>query len=186
MILFQDEKLSVRMLTEEDAFQLSKWLSDDRVLEYYEGRDRPHDLKLVMKNFFEDRDNITQCIVQYDRQDIGYIQFYPIENDEKIKYGYKDEKEVVYGMDQFIGEVDHLNKGIGTQLVKATVDYILRERNANKIIMDPQVWNERAIKCYEKCGFMKKKYLEQHEWHEGEYRDCWLIELDEIIIGGKI
>jgi aminoglycoside 6'-N-acetyltransferase len=42
--------------------------------------------------------------------------------------------------------------------------------------MVPQAWNERALRCYEKCGFVKKIFLKQHEWHEGEYRDCWLIE----------
>ena len=41
---------------------------------------------------------------------------------------------------------------------------------------DPQAWNERAIRCYEKCGFKKVKLLPKHELHEGEYRDCWQIE----------
>ncbi len=42
--------------------------------------------------------------------------------------------------------------------------------------MDPQAWNTRALRVYEKNGFKKKKYLEKHEMHEGELRDCWLIE----------
>lgn len=46
----------------------------------------------------------------------------------------------------------------------------------DKIVMDPQAWNERALRVYEKGGFVKKKYLEKHEMHEGELRDCWLIE----------
>jgi aminoglycoside 6'-N-acetyltransferase len=176
MMLFQEETIKVRVLTEEDALLLTKWLSDKRVLEFYEGRDRPHDLELVRKHFFEDRDNISQCIIQYNEKDIGYIQFYPITDEEREKYGYIEENEEIYGMDQFIGEVDCWNKGIGSELVKATVHYILRERNANKIVMDPQAWNTRALRCYEKCGFIKKKYLEKHELHEGQYRDCWLIE----------
>lgn len=175
-MLFQEGKLSLRMLSEEDAVQLSQWLSDERVLEYYEGRDRPHDINLIMKHFFEDRNNITQCVVQYDKTDIGYIQFYPIEIEEREKYGYTVESGIIYGMDQFIGEVDYWNKGIGTKLVKSAVDYIMREKNANRIVMDPQTWNERALRCYEKCGFVKKILLEKHEWHEGEYRDSWLIE----------
>jgi aminoglycoside 6'-N-acetyltransferase len=175
-MLFQEREIGLRYLVQEDELLLSKWLTDEKVLEFYEGRDRPHDLKLVRKHFFEDRECITQCIIQYDQRDIGYIQFYPITNEEKEIYGYIEDSDVIYGMDQFIGEVEYWNKGIGSKLVGATVDYILREIKANKIVMDPQAWNTRAIRCYEKCGFIKKKYLEKHEYHEGQYRDCWLIE----------
>lgn len=41
-------------------------------------------------------------------------------------------------------------------------------RGIGQHLMDPQAWNERAIACYEKCGFRKVKLLPQHEWHEGE------------------
>lgn len=53
MILIQQNKLTVRTLTEEDAFLLVKWLSNPVVLEYYEGRDRVHDLELVKKHFLK-------------------------------------------------------------------------------------------------------------------------------------
>lgn len=144
MILFQEGKLSVRVLTDEDASQLSTWLSDERVLAYYECRDRPHDLDLVKKHFYNTQDNLSRCIIQYEQQEIGYIQFYPIDVEEREKYGYINESEIIFGMDQFIGEVEFWDKGIGTKLINATVE--------------------------------KRKLLEKHEWNEGEYRDCWLIE----------
>ncbi len=42
--------------------------------------------------------------------------------------------------------------------------------------MDPQCRNARAIACYEKCGFKKIRILPRHEMHEGEMRDCQLVE----------
>lgn len=176
MILFQQNELSVRQLTNQDAPLLVKWLSDPRVLEFYEGRDRPHDLELVRKHFYEDRDTIRQNIIQYNGKDIGYIQYYPITKEEREVYGYKDDREIIYGMDQFIGEVEYWNKGIGTQLIKAMTEYLITKDGVQKIVMDPQAWNHRALRCYEKCGFIKKKYLPKHEWYEGEMRDCWLME----------
>ena len=68
------------------------------------------------------------------------------------------------------------NKGIGTKLVSSVVEYLIREKGADRIVMDPQTWNERAIHCYEKCGFEKVKLLPKRELHEGAYRDCWLME----------
>lgn len=36
--------LKIRALSPNDTAHLVKWLSDERVLTYYEGRDRPHEL----------------------------------------------------------------------------------------------------------------------------------------------
>jgi aminoglycoside 6'-N-acetyltransferase len=178
MILFQENEISIRSLEPEDAALLVKWLSNPSVLEYYGGRDRPHDMEIVKKHFFEDREGITQCIIQYRFKDIGYIQFYLIEEDEIEKYEYKEYEGKIFGMDQFIGETDYWNQGIGSLIIKETVKYLIVNKDANKIVMDPQAWNTRAIWVYEKNGFIKKKYLEKHEMHEGQLRDCWLIEYE--------
>ncbi|MNN49917.1 Bifunctional AAC/APH [compost metagenome] len=79
-------------------------------------------------------------------------------------------------MDQFIGKPSFWNRGIGSQLVRETVQCLLEVKQASKIVMDPQCWNQRALHVYEKNGFRRKKLLPRHEWHEGELRDCWLIE----------
>lgn len=59
------------------------------------------------------------------------------------------------------------------------VNYLTTHQKADKIVMEPQAWNKRALRVYEKCGFVKKKYLTSHEWHEGAYRDCWVMEYRE-------
>lgn len=178
MILFQEQELSIRKLDDRDADLLLKWLTDPEVLKYYGGRDRPYDMDLVHQHFYDKNVEETRCIILYGESEIGYIQFYEIDNEEKEKFGYQDFKDKIYGMDQFIGETPYWNKGIGTQLIKETVKYLSNHKNAVKVIMDPQAWNSRALRVYEKNGFMKKKFLKKHEWHEGEHRDCWLIEFD--------
>lgn len=178
MLITQSQNIKIRLLLDEDDQLLTRWLSDPVVLQYYEGRDRPHDLALVRKHFYEDRDRIISGIIQYRDQDIGYIQTYLIDQEERELYGYKDNHDVIYGMDQFIGEPAYWNKGIGTELITLMIAYLIEEKQANRIVMDPQAWNERAIHVYEKCGFTKQKLLPKHEWHEGEYRDCWLMEYE--------
>lgn len=175
-IVYQVGKLAVRLLQTEDEQLLVKWLSDPEVLQYYEGRDQPHDLELVRAHFYNQDDEAARCVVEYDGRPIGYIQFYELETEERAKYGYADHGEIIYGTDQFIGETDCWNRGIGSQLVKSMTAYLIQEKHARKIVMDPQAWNERALSCYEKCGFKRVKKLPQHELHEGQMRDCWLIE----------
>ncbi|MBO9129414.1 GNAT family N-acetyltransferase [Bacillus sp. 165] len=168
-------KLNIRELTESDKSLLVQWLSNPLVLQYYEGRDNPHDIKKVSEHFYQRDNDVTGCIIEFENKAIGYIQFYLLESEFKKEYGY-NESETIYGTDQFIGEAECWNKGIGTQVVKLMIAYLIQHKYADKIVMDPQAWNQRALSCYEKCGFKKVKYLPQHEYHEGKYQDCWLIE----------
>ena len=50
------------------------------------------------------------------------------------------------------------------------------EKGANAVILDPHADNPRAIRCYEKVGFKKIKFLPKHELHDGEKVDCYLME----------
>jgi aminoglycoside 6'-N-acetyltransferase len=178
-IIFENNKLIVRRIEQSDAELITRWLSDPEVLQYYEGRDYPQDLELVKKHYIDMDDNETRCIVQYDHVEIGYIQYYPVDEDGKKEYDCTDLEGSIYGMDQFIGEVDYWNKGIGQLLVQSTIDHLTKVLKVDKVVMDPQAWNVRAISCYEKCGFEKVKLLPKHEWHEGEMRDCWLMVYSE-------
>jgi len=63
------------------------------------------------------------------------------------------------------------------------VKYVRENLGANQIIMDPQAWNTRAIRCYEKAGFRKLKWLPNHELHEGQWRDCWLMVFPQEVEG---
>lgn len=175
-MLFQNDKLSVRLLELKDDSLIVKWLSDPSVLEFYEGRDNVFDLEKVHEKFYDREPGVVRCIVEFDKIPIGYIQYYQVDSDERKLYGYTEVPDVIYGMDQFIGEVTYWNNGIGTLLVNSMVEFLVKQNHVDRVVMDPQTWNERAIRCYEKCGFNKVKLLPKNELHEGEYRDCWLIE----------
>lgn len=166
--------LLVRKIEKRDNVLIAKWLSDPEVLEFYEGRDNAFDLEKVNKVFFVNDDNEVKCIVEFKGKAIGYIQYYQLDQQTKKDYGYLDEH--IYGIDQFIGEVEYWNKGIGTVLIKSMVHYLIEYKKAERVVMDPQLRNTRAMKCYEKCGFKKIKILPKHELHEGVHQDCWLIE----------
>ncbi|WAH39182.1 GNAT family N-acetyltransferase [Alicyclobacillus dauci] len=156
---------------------LHKWLNDPRVLAFYEGRDRPHDMDMIRARFLTktDASRVLGCLVSWEGTPVGYVQAYPVTVDKQL-YGYSDQLRV-YGMDQFLGEPEIWNQGIGTVLVREVSDWLLRQRGADYVVMDPRVDNLRAIHVYEKCGFKKVKLLPQRELHEGIYHDCWLMEL---------
>ncbi len=96
MIIYKEEKLVVRQLEVKDAETLGKWLTDPKVLQYYEGRDRPHDLELIREHFYNRDGDVKGCIIEYDEVDIGYIQFYPIDEEEVREYGYSEFNGIIY------------------------------------------------------------------------------------------
>jgi RimJ/RimL family protein N-acetyltransferase len=52
-----------------------------------------------------------------------------------------------------IGEKDYLGKGYGTEAMNLLLDFGFNIRNLHSIRLLVYSYNERAIKCYEKCGF---------------------------------
>lgn len=185
-------ELRLRKLLESDIPLMSRWLSDPRVLEFYEGRDRPHDEDMIREHYWApDRDDISQCIVEWRDRPIGYQQFYPSYVSEKGAYGYQPEDDV-WGMDQFIGEPELWNQGIGTILVRLVATHLKARAPDRVVTTDPLVTNPRAIRCYEKAGFQRVRLLPQHELHEGAWRDGWLmvfragVKTDADAKGGKM
>jgi aminoglycoside 6'-N-acetyltransferase len=108
---------------------------------------------------------------------LGYLQYYHLAElpENETKQYCLETVDRVYGIDIFIGEPDYWSQGIGTKILSSAVDYIFAHLSALSIAIDPDVKNLRAIRCYEKCGFVKVKLLPQHQIHEGKYQDCWLM-----------
>ena len=131
---------------------------------------------MIEEAFYSEDIKETRCIIEHAQKPIGYIQFYPISDEQCEEYGYANLQETIFGTDQFIGETKYWGQGIGKVLMKLMINFLITVKGAQKIILDPQSWNERAIKCYEKSGFRKVKLLPKQELHEGEFKDCWLME----------
>lgn len=165
---------------ESDYKLMAKWLSDEGVLEFYQGRDKPSTIEEIRKKYgprTRGESYVSSCIIEFEEKSIGYIQYYPTQNDEKKICGY-EENELIYGVDLFIGEVEYQDRGVGSQVISTLIDYIKTSIKPEKIIIDPRVSNKRAIRCYEKCGFIPKKILKENELHEGVYCDNLVMEIN--------
>jgi aminoglycoside 6'-N-acetyltransferase len=158
----------------DDYALLSRWLTDERVLAFYEGRDNPFPVEKIKAKYAPRvlaADGVTPCFMEYERRPIGYLQFYPA---DAAEYAF-EEPGKIFGVDLFIGEVSHWGKGCGTQFLRMLLNYLFEQRGADWVILDPHIDNLRAIRCYEKAGFRKLKLLRAHELHEGQQVDCWLM-----------
>ena len=182
--LVWEHDLAIRRMRDDDAdYQvMARWLTDPRVLEFYEGRDNPFTIDRIREEYSPRvlaLEQVTPCLLVLEDSPIGYVQFYPVAKGSRSEYGLLPEAKVdnVYATDQFIGAERLWNRGLGSRAVALLLQYLFHVEGAAKVILDPHVCNLRAIRCYEKCGFRRVKVLPAHELHEGEYRDAWLMEV---------
>jgi aminoglycoside 6'-N-acetyltransferase len=186
-VLISDGELSIRLMRDElaDYEIMAKWLSDPRVLEFYEGRDHPMPLEQIQSEYapyIHGEEDVTPCLIVLQSAAIGYIQFYLVGEESRNSYGLAADECLasVYGIDQFLGEVSCWNRGLGRRSVSLLLRYLFQTKGARKVILDPHVTNLHAIRCYEKCGLRKVKILPAHELHEGVLRDSWLMEASSV------
>lgn len=185
-LLAQIGSIALRPMRDDldDYARMAHWLTDERVLAFYGGRDRPRPLAVVITQYRPricGESPVVACFILHANEPIGYVQYYrlieQLSDVDRAAYG-AWVTEASYGFDIFIGEPAYWGKGCGTQAVAVLVDYLFRQRGATWVTVDPRVDNPRAICCYEKAGFRKVKVLPKHEHHEGADHDGWLMVME--------
>lgn len=62
------------------------------------------------------------------------------------------------------------DKGYGTEALEALVDALFQKLNLHRIWLRVRSENARAIRCYEKVGFVKEGTLRDDHYHGGKWR----------------
>ena len=127
-----------------------KWCSQEFIYKWFEQRKLSYE---EIENKYKNKilSNQQQLFfINYNENKIGFVQIYKYDDKKSetlIKY------DSIYEYDIFIGEQKYLSKGIGTLIVKYVNNYIYENYLCDFIVLRPFKRNERAVKCYEKCGF---------------------------------
>ena len=81
-------------------------------------------------------------------------------------------------IDIFVGD-EFAGRGVGSEAMRRVVRMLIDEHGHHRIVIDPAIENEPAIRCYEKVGFRRVGVLQRHyrEALSGEWRDELLMEL---------
>ncbi len=74
-----------------------------------------------------------------------------------------------------IAEKENWSKGYGKEATQLMVDYAFNTLNFNRVQLHVSVENERAIKAYEKVGFIKEGTLRQAMYFDNHYIDFYLM-----------
>lgn len=154
--------------TEYDMSKLLRWLTNTKVLQYVYGEGVPWDIEKIKENFSEkttDESTTVACLILYQEREVGYVQYYPIENDSykvKDRATYERIKDG-YGIDMFIGEPSLWQKGIGRQALSILEDFLRSHLNVQIICVDPAVGNECGVEFWKKVGFEVIDIIEDYD-----------------------
>lgn len=167
----------VRPVQKEDAASLLGWLQDPRVLEYWEGKSFVFTPEKIQAHFFAQEQGLRRCILEYESRPIGFLQVCCLDREKLEEYQYTPPAgALTFGLDLFLGEPRYWGKRLGRAFLSLVLSYLCEREGAWAVVVDPHADNLRAIGCYEACGFQKRKLLPAHELHDGQWKDCWLME----------
>jgi AacA4 family aminoglycoside N(6')-acetyltransferase len=156
-----DSTVTLRLMTEEDLPMLHDWLNRPHIVEWWGGEEERPTLQEVLDHYRPRvlaQEMVTPYIAMLDGEPIGYAQSY-VAKGSGDGWWEEETDPGVRGIDQSLANPDQLNRGLGTKLVRALVDLLFSDPSVTKIHTDPAPSNLRAIRCYEKAGFVRERII---------------------------
>lgn len=148
-----------RPLARADLPMLAEWLARPHVREWWGAPDSVADLRADYGPVIDGTDSTRAYIVERGGQPIGFIQAY-VAMDAGDGWWPDERDPGTHGIDQFLAHESDLGRGVGTAMVRAFVDGLLAQPHVSRVQTDPHPGNARAIRCYEKAGFVRRGVVE--------------------------
>lgn len=144
-----------RPVTPADFAMLREWMNRPHWREWW--GDPEEELGFVA-DMLEGRDTTRPYIFEIEGAPAGYIQVWFIGHHQNETWiadnpWLAEFPPETVGVDLSIGEESMLAKGFGTETLRAFVAMLIRAGH-REIIIDPDPDNTRAVRAYEKAGFV--------------------------------
>jgi aminoglycoside 6'-N-acetyltransferase len=123
-------------------------------------------------------DPTVACIIELAGVPIGYVQYYPwaAYEAEMHEIGFALPARY-WGVDIFIGERDHIDRGFGSQAVSLVYRYLTEERRASGVALVVARDNIRAQRAYEKAGLLRVSEVLDTDTRAGQRIPSYLMAL---------
>lgn len=135
---------------------LGAWLRKAEVREWWGDPDR--ELGLLREDLGNPQ--MTMLIAFYDDRPFGYLQHYDVRAWPMAYFAHLPEG--ARAVDMFIGETDMLSGGHGSSMLRHIAEELV-EDGVPAIAIDPDPDNKRAVRAYEKAGFVIDGPIETDE-----------------------
>jgi aminoglycoside 6'-N-acetyltransferase len=141
-----------RPMMNADLARIQRWLETPEVQRWWGDPDEQYEL--VSSDVTHP--DMDQFIVSYDSRPFAYIQCYALST---WNQGFGEQPAGTRGIDQFIGEPNFLGCGHGSNFIRQFVQDLLLN-GTPRVVTDPDPTNARAVRAYEKAGFLRDRLVE--------------------------
>jgi RimJ/RimL family protein N-acetyltransferase len=153
--------ITFRALTDQDLPLLHSYLTRPHVAEWWDGIPTLEEVREDYGSRLTDAlvlpldagAGVVQYLACVDGEPFGFIQAYRVIAHQHEGWWLDERDPHALGIDQFIGDEQLLNRGLGTEMVRTFVDGLFSDARVTKVQTDPDPDNARAIRCYRKAGF---------------------------------
>lgn len=146
----------------EDVEKFTEWLNDFETTDYT-GRSGILTTLDGERKYLEENSNPEATFVIVTLEDNKMIGTVSLEHIDWIN------RTATLGI--FIGDKEFRSKGYGTEAIRLILEYGFKYMNLYNIKLDLMEFNERALKCYEKCGFKEYGRRRKCKFINGKYYD---------------
>ena len=70
---------------------------------------------------------------------------------------------------------EHQGQGHGAEAIRLLLELAFDHLNLNRVQLRVHAGNARALRCYEKCGFVREGVLRQDMYTDGQYSDSVIM-----------
>jgi RimJ/RimL family protein N-acetyltransferase len=164
------DRVRLRHVEREDLAQFVEWLNDPEVVQgisMYTPLSMAEEenwFDKMLKNPVEERPLCIEAKQEDGWQMIGNSGFFGIDwRNRSAELGI------------FIGDKSFWNQGYGTEVMRLLLRYGFSTLNLHRIFLRVFEDNPRAIRTYEKAGFVHEGRLRQGEFHDGQFHDVLVM-----------
>ena len=163
--------ISFSELRSSDLDLMHRWLNAPHVREWWydEGTTR-QEIEDHYLPRIEGRETARPFVILHNSAPVGYIQTYPISDEDDAEYAALVDVANAAGVDLFIGEPEYLYRGLGQHIIRAFLfEHVFSEPDTRVCVIGPEPKNSAAIRTYEKAGFKFFKTIQVPGEPEPEY-----------------
>lgn len=154
------EKVRLRPVEERDLPHFVEWLANPELTRWLSAIDSPPTLEEEYEWYDSKRsdpDSVMWAIESLDGRLAGNVELRLALKSQRAELGIA------------IQDTRLWSQGLGTDVIRLVLDYAFEDLGLNRVELTTDEDNARALRCYEKCGFVREGLLRKHRLVEGEF-----------------